>query len=136
MLTDITLEDVEIKFANFRGEADRFSSYNNRGFHIVVPEDKVDSLKASGWNVKTLDRVFDDGPMELLSVTINLNGWIPQLVNEKGHSKTMDAEVCDGLYRKTKNQPFRASVVIRPYAWEIGDKSGVKAYLIQLDMSK
>lgn len=139
MLKDITLEDVEIKFANFRGDPEYINhkgeSFASRNIHIVVPADKVEALKAEGWNIRKFELALEDF-MELLKVSINLHGIPPQLITEKSISKTMDAEVCDVLYRKTKNQPFRASVTIRPYPWEIGDKNGVKAYLLCLDMSK
>lgn len=128
-LSNIIIEDAHILFRNFAGKPSKFNAAGARNFCVFIDDDSmVQSLMADGWNIKTLTaRDAEERDRSYIQVSVNFEYVPPKvvLVTKRGQT-ILDEESIESLdYAEIKN----VDLTIRPYLWEVGEKSGVKAYL-------
>lgn len=130
-INDIVLENASIWRKNFRGAEEEYNEAGNRYFLVNIPADLSEQLISDGWNVKVLaPRNEDEDTRIFLKVSVKF-GKIPpkvMVVDEttKQVKNILNEETIGSLdHVKFKN----VDLIIRPYVWEVGNKTGVKAYL-------
>ena len=84
----LLIDDAQIRFRNFSGEPGQFNAAGRRNFHVLLPPDVAQALKAQGFNVKYLEpREEGDIPQAHLKVNVKMDGNIPPkifVINSKG----------------------------------------------------
>lgn len=128
-INDIVIENAHIIFRNFSGEESKFNREGNRNFCVVIDDpEQAQMLAEDGWNVKILrPREEGDEPTHYIQVTVSYANVSPHVMLITSHNKTiLDDESIGTLdFAEFKN----VDLIIRPYAWEVNKKTGVKAYL-------
>ena len=128
-INDIVIENAHIIFRNFSGEESKFNREGNRNFCVVIDDpEQAQLLAEDGWNVKILrPREEGDEPTHYIQVTVSYANVPPHVMLITSHNKTiLDDESIGTLdFAEFKN----VDLIIRPYAWEVNKKTGVKAYL-------
>ena len=128
-LPRFTVENARIIFRNFSGAATRFKPAGSRSFALVLDDpDLAKQLEKDGWNVKFLKpRDEEDEPQPYLNVTVAYENVPPKIVLVTAHGKNVLSEETVGMldYAEISN----VDVIISPYEWEVGGKTGVSAYL-------
>ena len=129
---NITIEGARLIFRNFSGEKSKYNS--DRTFDVVLEEELAKKLKADGWKVDFLEpRNEDEEGLWHIKVKVyfseDRSRW-PQIVVISGGTKKR-------LGPKNVNVLDWASfenvdVCIRPYNYDFGGKTGVKAYVKSL----
>lgn len=126
---NITIEGASIIFRNFSGKEDQFNRAGNRTFCVVIDDEEfANKLREDGWNVKPLHSLDPDEPQRyILQVTVSYKVAPPTVYMVTNKKRTpLDEESINTLdYAEIKN----VDLTIRPYAWEVQGKSGIKAYL-------
>ena len=128
-MNNLTFEDARIVFRNFAGKATKFNNNGNRNFCVVIEdEERALALIEEGWNVKRFKpRDDDDEPNYYIQVAVNFDYNPPAVYLLCGEKRTaLNEDTIDTL----DHAEYRtADLIIRPYCWDVGDKSGIKAYL-------
>ena len=130
-LPPITIEGAELprSMRNFAGDPDAFNIKGGvRQFCVIIPDEIVPVLQEAGWNIKFLrPREEEDEPRAYLSVKVRFDNFPPKVVMIAGGNKTFLKEGTIDLldYADVKT----VDLIITPSHWEVGDKSGIKAYL-------
>ncbi len=127
-LNNISISDAKIIFRNFRGEGDKYNPVGSRNFGVLLDQEAAASLAEDGWNVKYLKpREEGEEPQAWLPVAVEFKNFPPKIYLISRNKKTqLDEEAVGALdYSEIAN----IDIVIRPYEWEVGDKTGVKAYV-------
>lgn len=124
------VEDAQLLFLNFAGATDKYNPNGNRSFAVVLDEDTAQAMAADNWNVKYLEpRDEGDSPTPYIQVGVSYKFKPPQIVilaNDGKSRTTLDersVDVVDSLDIKL------VDLICRGYDWEVGDKTGTKAYL-------
>lgn len=124
----ILLEDVELRFRNFAGEAGKFNAAGNRNFSVLLTPEMADNLDRAGYNIKTLKpKDEDDNEQPYLKVRVNFNGIPPKIILISGKKKTPLNEETVGMLDWA--EITNCDMTITPYKWEVNDATGVTAYL-------
>ena len=127
----ITIEDLQptdIFARNFRGAGTKFRGPGKRTFCVWIDGELAEALNADGWNVKVAQPKEEGDPVRFyLEVEVSYRNVPPKivLVNRK-YKKVLDEDtvyLCDNINIE------KADIRISPYFWEMGGKSGIKAYL-------
>lgn len=128
-ISNIVKENAKIVHRNFAGRVDKFNLNGNRTFSLVISDpDEAEQLSQAGWYVKSFKpRDDDEIPDHYIPVTVSYKSYPPKiyivtsagvrLMNENEIENIDDFEIAN------------IDLTIRPYSWEVGDKSGVRAYL-------
>lgn len=129
---NLPIEHARLIFRNFKGEPD---SVNPSGgvikFGVIIDPEiyDIDRLREVGWVIKELKPRTEDGDsLYYLSVKVQF-----------GKGKDPDVKlICDNVSKNLREDTIgcldtaellNVDLVIHPYCWNVGDKSGVKAYL-------
>ena len=130
----ITIENARLIFRDFTGERNRFNS--DRTFGVVLDPEFAAKLEEDGWNVKRrAPREEGDEPLCFLSVKVVFGKVPPKIVLVNGNSRkqTLDEKTVSILdWVPIEN----ADLIIRPYNYEFNGKTGTKAYLSTLYVTK
>lgn len=130
--TQIALENVQIGFKNFAGVEGPYNTSGDRNFVVFLSNETAEQLANEGWNVKfpkpvqhfDPDRDYERDPY--LPVAISFNSYPPKVVLVTQDNVTrLDESTIDMLDWADIES---VDIVIRPYNWSVGSKSGVKAY--------
>lgn len=127
----LKIENATIKYRNFSGKEGRYNAKGLRNFSVVLDKDLADILAKEGWNVRVSEpKDPEDSPIYLLQVAVrfdNIPSRDPKVVYITSNSKTKlneeDVSMLDWVVIKN------VDIIIRPYVWEKGGNSGIKAYL-------
>ena len=130
----LEIEDARIIYRNFEGVASKFNREGDRNFAVIVPNDEIkDILVEAGWNVKIKPpRDEDDTPFMFIPVKVKFNNRGPAAYLRSGETVTRLNEETIGILDEIDIQSV--SMDLRPYDWEVNDKTGRTAYLQAIDV--
>lgn len=123
-----TLENVRLIFRNFAGRPGPYNDEGDRNFAVLLDEKTAKVMDRDGWNVKALkSREEGDPDQPYLPVKVSYKGRPPRIVIiASGRRTILDEETIDVL---DWADIVTVDLIIRPYEWAVGGKSGIKAYL-------
>jgi len=82
------IDQARITFRNFEGKPGQYNAAGQRNFHIVLPPDVAEALRADGFNVKERPpREEGDAPFYHLKVNVKMDSHTPPkifIVTSKG----------------------------------------------------
>lgn len=129
----VVMEGVQIIFRNFAGKEGQYNREGERNFGVLIDTDTAEAMAADGWNVKQLRPREDDEdemPQAWLPVAVSYTARAPKIVLVTSRGKTRlgqnDIEMLDWA------DILNVDLIVRPYAWEVQGKTGIKAYLQSL----
>lgn len=113
-----TLEDVQLMFRNFAGEARQFNDAGKRNFHIFLEPELAEAMARDGWNVKNLKPKDEDDIVGQahLKVLVNFRGRPPQIYMVTAKKKTKLDE--DTVMLLDNADIIRADVTINQYEFD------------------
>lgn len=130
----LQIDDARIIFRNFRGEASKYNREGDRNFAVVIEnEEMADALVKEGWNVRIREpKEEGDDPFIYLPVKVKFNDRGPQVYLVTGdRSNKLDEESVGML---DDIDIVSCNMDIRPYDWEVNDKTGRSAYLQSIEV--
>jgi hypothetical protein len=127
----ITIEGAQLVFKNFAGVEGQYNAAGEREFSVILDPENAQKMAADGWNIKYLKpREEDDDPTPVLAVKVSYKVRPPTVVMITSTARTRldesSIETLDWADIET------ADLIVTPYAWTVGAKSGIKAYLKSL----
>lgn len=130
----LQIDDARIIYRNFRGEGSKFNREGDRNFALIIPnEEMADALAKEGWNVKIKPpREEGDDPFIFLPVKVKFNDRGPQVYLVTGARRNRLDEETVGMIDDI--DICAVNLDVRPYDWEVGDKTGRTAYLQSIEV--
>jgi len=122
------IEDARLVYRNFEGKETMFKPAGTRTFAVVLPKGVADEMAADGWNVKCKPAQEEDAEEFChIEVTVGYKLRPPKIVLITDTSRTNLTEETVGTldWAAIRN----VDLIAREYYWEVGVKSGIKAYL-------
>lgn len=126
--TTVTIENAQLIFRNFSGRETQYNREGDRNFHVVLDPDTAAHMSSLGWNVKQLRDRDEDTPGDFaLEVAVGYKNKPPVIVTISSAGRTHIGE--DSVDILDYAEIANVDLIINPYHWSVGDKSGIKAYL-------
>lgn len=124
----LTIRDAHIIYRNFEGRETQYNRAGSREFSIVLSPQDAEKLINDGWNVKVREPLEEgDDPFAYLTVSVAYKMKPPRVTLLTSTTRTTlsekNIEVLDFADIE------KADLTINPYDWEVGGKTGRKAYL-------
>ena len=126
----VVLEGCRIIFRNFSGAEGKYNAAGKRNFNVLLDDETAEAMLADGWNVKYLQpREEGDVPQPRVEVEVSFKPGTqpPRIIMITSRGKTTLTEDMVSLLDWAEIE--HVDLIIRPYQWEVNDKTGVKAYL-------
>lgn len=125
---NLVISDAKLIFRNFSGEEGRFNPAGRRNFCVLLDPNIADVMESEGWNIRWFEpRDEDDIRQPYVQVSVNYKNYPPKIVLISAGGKTVLQE--DMVHILDWAEIETVDLIVRPYSWEVNDKSGVKAYL-------
>ena len=126
-----TIENAELVFRNFEGREGQYNVKGERNFNVILtnPDDHA-ALLADGWAMGELKaRDEDEDPRPKMKVALRFDIMPPNvvLITNGGLTRTRLTEDTIGILDTIEME--LVDLIVRPYDWEFGGKSGTKAML-------
>ena len=115
-------------FKNFAGREDQYNRAGDRNFAAVLPEDLASAMLADGWNVKRFkEREEGVEPDFYIEVAVSYKNKPPRVttISSAGRMQLDESQIDILDYADMAN----VDLIINSYNWQVGEKSGIKAYL-------
>lgn len=128
----VLMEGVRIIFRNFEGKEGRYNKAGSRNFGVLVDPQVAEAMIADDWNIKYLQ------PREDEEEETEPQAWLPvEAAYDRGRPPRVVLITSRGRTNLTENEVemldwadiVNVDLIVRPYAWDVNGKSGVKAYL-------
>lgn len=122
------VEGAQLIFKNFSGREGQYNREGDRNFAVILDPTTAKKMLSDGWNVRELDpREEGEAPIPYISVSVNFKNKPPNVVMITSSARTQlnDDTVSVLDYAEIAN----CDLIARAYVWQVGDKTGVKAYL-------
>jgi hypothetical protein len=126
----VLMEGVRIIFRNFAGKEGQYNREGDRNFAVLLDDKVAHDMAEDQWNVKWLQprsEEEDDKPQAYLPISVNFKGRPPRivLITSRGRTNLDESQVETLDWVDIIN----VDLIVRPYAWTVNQKSGIKAYL-------
>lgn len=127
--SNISIENAKIMFRNFAGRANDYNDEGNRNFCVVIDDpDMVIDMVREGWNVRYLEPSGpDENPVSYIQVRVAFGYRPPNIVMITGGGMTQLGE--EEVHLLDSAEIEKVDMIISPYHWAYGKKTGVKGYL-------
>lgn len=127
-VADINIENAKIMFRNFSGKNDGYNP-GRRNFSVIIEDEELAlSLRDEGWNIKEYQPDPEEPAIYRLEVRLNWSYKPPivWMITESSGKTLLNEDTIDTLDdAEIKN----IDLVIRPFPWEMGGRSGIAAYV-------
>lgn len=133
-IPELEIEDAQIKwaFSHIDGREDRFNEAGEHNFQLIIPEDRVEELRAQGWVIRSLDGYEEGDPQEhLLKVKISFKYEPPRIFMIRNGRK-FRVESPRDLSDVNRSTTKRIDLVVTPSRWTYGRDTGVTAYVKEM----
>ena len=132
----LQIDEARIIFRNFSGRGSKFNRDGDRNFAVVIPDQELaDALMEKGWNVRIKPaREEGDAPFMYLPVKVKFNDRGPHVYLKTGTSLNKLDEETIGILDDV--DIMNVDLDIRPYDWEVNDKTGRTAYLQSISVTQ
>lgn len=132
----LEVSNARIIFRNFSGVGSKYNREGDRNFALIIPNEEMrDTLLDNGWNVKTKPpREEGEDPFMYMPVKIKFNDRGPGIYLLSGNSHQRLNEDTVGMLDDIDIQSV--DMDIRPYDWEVNDKTGRTAYLQAMNVTQ
>lgn len=129
--TTVKVENAQLIFKNFGGAEGQYNAAGEREFSVLLDEENAKNLAAKGFNIKYLKpRDEDEVPAAYLPVKVSYKVRPPTIVMMTSTNRVrLDESSVETLDWADIQS---ADLIITPYAWTVGAKTGIKAYLKSL----
>lgn len=130
----LLMENARIVLRNFAGKEGMYNREGDRNFCILLDDDVAEAMANDGWNVKFFKNRDTADPEEprqpYLITSVSYKGRPPKIVmiTSKGRTELTEDEIEILDWVDIDN----VDLIVRPYEWRVGDKTGIKAYLKSL----
>lgn len=132
----LSVEGARILWINFAGRPTDFNpAGGKRTFNIVLSREIADTLKADGWNVRTIQpKNEDDEPFYVTEVTVKFGQFPPKVYLVDGVSNRMHPLDEETIGQLDNIDIANVDVMIRPYNHGVSNSRGttVKGYVKSL----
>lgn len=126
-----TIENAELVFRNFEGREGQYNVKGERNFNVILTNSEdTAALLADGWALGELKaRDEDEDPRPKMKVSLRFDVFPPNivLITNGGQTRTRLTEDTVGILDTIEIE--MVDLIVRPYDWEFGGKSGTKAML-------
>lgn len=137
---EITLKDVKIgtgAYRNFSGRKTQFNATGARKFVMFISEEAGEKLLAEGWNVKVKERPDRDDPSIMtrqyqLEAEVSYKNY-PPVITLKTYGGNKKRITEDNVGELDEVAIAHADVTIGPFPWSNNGRSGIKAYVWEID---
>lgn len=132
----LQIDEARIIFRNFSGRGSKYNREGDRNFAVVIPDQEIaDALTNEGWNVRIKPpREEGDSPFMYLPVKVKFNDRGPHIYLKTGGTvNKLDEETINIL---DDVDILNVDLDIRPYDWEVNDKTGRTAYLQSISVTQ
>lgn len=127
-INNVTIEGARIGRRNFSGREERYNTKGHRYFLLYLDSELAKKMEEDGWNIKYLQpREEGEEPKPFISVTVMFGKIPPKIVLVNNGVQTYLDETNIELLDNSELENI--DLVIHPYIWEMGGKTGVKAYV-------
>lgn len=127
----VVMEGVTIIFRNFEGKEGQYNRKGVRNFGVLLSDEVANAMAEDDWNVKWLkpqESDEDATPQAWLPVEVAFDKGRPPhvvLVTSRGRTTLDESQVEMLDWADITN----VDLIVRPYHWDVNDRTGVKAYL-------
>lgn len=128
---NIIIENAKIIFRNFSGRESKYNREGDRNFGVIIDDAELaQKLTDDGWNVRILaPRDDEEEPRHYIQVAVSFKHIPPKVYLLTGRVKRPRPLDEETIHMIDSSDIINVDLTIRPYEWEVNNKSGIKAYL-------